>query len=74
MYYLLVCLGVYPVWDHVRKWQEGSSHGQEPLLWRREFLYHPFGGGKTTGRHPFKVMSLVKLKLKLKFLVVWSVH
>lgn len=38
--------GVHPVWDHVCEWQEGSSHGQEPLLRRREFLHHPIRGGK----------------------------
>ena len=47
-----VYIGVHPVWDHVRQWQEGSAHGQEPLLWGREFLHHPVRGGKTTVRQP----------------------
>lgn len=37
---------MHPVRDHVCEWEEGSAHGQEPLLWWRELLHHPSGGGK----------------------------
>ena len=42
----LFLAGMHSVRDHVCEWEEGSAHGQEPLLWWRELLHHPSGGGK----------------------------
>lgn len=36
---------MHPVWDHVCERKEGPPHGQEPLLWWRELVHHPSGGG-----------------------------
>lgn len=37
---------MHSVRDHVREWEKGPAHGQEPVLRRRELLHHPSGGGK----------------------------
>jgi len=37
---------MHSVRDHVCEREKGSTHGQEPLLWWRELLHHPSGGGK----------------------------
>lgn len=44
--WILFCTGMHSVWDHVREWEKGSAHGQEPLLWWGELFHHPTGGGK----------------------------
>lgn len=37
--------GMYLVRSHVSKWEEGSPHRQEQLLWRRERIhFHPWAG------------------------------
>lgn len=40
------CIGMHSVRDHVREWEKGSAHGQEPLLWWRELLHYSSGRGK----------------------------
>lgn len=46
--------GMYPVGYHVREREEGAAYGPEPLLWGRELLHHPPGGGRVLGAqaHP----------------------
>lgn len=41
---LKIPLGMYSVRDNVSEWKEGSSHGPEPVLWRRKCI------NNTTGR------------------------
>lgn len=37
--------GMHPVWFNVSKWEKGSSHWQEHLLWRRECIhFSPWAG------------------------------
>lgn len=50
---MLFCVGMHSVWDHVREWEKGSAHGQEPLLWWRELLHHSSGRGKKKKKERF---------------------
>lgn len=43
---MLFYTGMHSVRDHVCEWEEGSAHGQEPILWWWELFHHPPGGGK----------------------------
>jgi hypothetical protein len=38
---------MYPVGDNVSEWEEGSSYGSEPILWRRKCVYNTAGRCKS---------------------------
>lgn len=59
--FIYFCIGMHSVRDHVREWEKGSAHGQEPLLWWRELLHHSSGRGKNRGIHKTNQYILTSL-------------